>query len=93
MDVAQLLHKLMFIAHIEIVIALLPEVIRASDQVPRDALLQRFDRIGERAVLGFVEKQMNVLRHDDIAVDPKSESISHTFEPSFKCFLREFCDE
>jgi len=48
MNVAQLFHKLRVISDVEIVVALLPEMIRIANQTPRYSLLQRFQRISQR---------------------------------------------
>jgi len=45
MDVSQFFHELRMIPNIEIVIALLPEVLGFADQPPRDSLLQGLDGI------------------------------------------------
>jgi hypothetical protein len=107
MNVMELLYKLRMIANVEIIIALLPEVIGFSDQTPRHALLQRLQSIGERALLRFAEsvrvptqakirlewatvgvrladEKMNVLGHDNIAIDAKAECDAHAFESVFK---------
>ena len=49
MNVAKLLHELAVIADIEIVIALLPEVLGLADQSPRNSLLEGLDDIRERS--------------------------------------------
>jgi hypothetical protein len=45
MDVVKLLYELLMIANVEIVVALLPEMVGVSDQTPRHSLLQRLDGI------------------------------------------------
>jgi hypothetical protein len=45
MNVVQLLHELRMVAHIEIVISLLPEMGSIANKPARDALFQRLDRI------------------------------------------------
>src|ERR1700740_1190054 len=51
MNVAELLNKLRIIANVEIVVALLPEMLWVPEQAPGHSLLQRFDGIGECVVL------------------------------------------
>lgn len=51
MNVVELLYKLLMIANIEVVVALLPEMLGLSDQTPRYSLFQRLQSIGERALL------------------------------------------
>ena len=46
MNVVELLYKLRMIANVEIVVALLPEMVGVSDQSPCHSLLQRRDGIG-----------------------------------------------
>ncbi len=80
MDVTEFLHKLAIVPDVEIVITLLPEMLGLADQAPRHALLQRLESIGEHAALGFVDQQVNMLGHDHISVNAKSETAPHTFE-------------
>ena len=47
MNVVELFHKLRMIANVEIVVALLPEMVGVSDQTPCHSLLQRLQSIGE----------------------------------------------
>ncbi len=53
MKVAQLLHKLRVISNVEVVVPLLPEMIRITNQTPRYPLLQGLQRIGQRVRLRF----------------------------------------
>jgi hypothetical protein len=46
MNVMKLLYKLRMIANVEIVVALLPEMVGVSDQTPRHSLLQRLEGFG-----------------------------------------------
>src|ERR1043166_6965805 len=46
MNVVELLDKLRMIAHVEVVIALLPEMVGVSDQTPCYSLLQRLEGVG-----------------------------------------------
>lgn len=55
MNIVELLDKLWVIPDVEVVVALLPEMIGVSDQTSRDTLLQRFQCVGERELLGPVE--------------------------------------
>ncbi len=55
MYVTQLLHKLPVISNIEIVVPLLPEMLRIANQTPRYALLQRLQCIGQRIPLRFAK--------------------------------------
>jgi len=50
-NIAQLLNKLRIIANVEIVVPLLPEMLRVPKQAPGYSLLQGFEGIGERVVL------------------------------------------
>jgi hypothetical protein len=53
----------------------------------RPTLLQRFYRVGERALSRFAEQQVNVLRHDHIPADAQFETAAHTFQPRLKYLL------
>jgi len=55
MKIAQLFHKLRVISNVEIVVSLLPEVLRIANQTPRYSLLQRLQRIGQRIPLCFAK--------------------------------------
>jgi len=84
MDISKLLHKRTFIADIKIIVALLPEMLRLADQSSRYPLLQRFQRVGERALPRLGKQQVNVLGHHYIAVDAESETASHTLQRSLE---------
>ena len=56
MNIAQLFYKLRVISNVEIVVPLLPEMIRFANQTPRYSLLQRLQRIGQRILLWFAEQ-------------------------------------
>ncbi len=84
MNISKFFHKLRFIPNIEIVVALLPEMLGFTDQSPRYSLLQRLDRVGEIVLLRFAEQQVNVFGHDYITVDAKFESEAHTLERSLE---------
>jgi hypothetical protein len=50
MNITQFLSKLLVVSNVEIVIPLLPEMLRAADQAPRYSLLQRPQRICQRSL-------------------------------------------
>jgi hypothetical protein len=75
------------IADVEVVVALLPEMLRITDQAPRHTLLEGFERVGERSLLWFAEQQVNVFRHDDVAVDAQMEAAPDTLEGEFEDLL------
>jgi len=78
MNVTQLLQKLRVISNVEIVIPLLPEMIRIANQTPRYSLLQRLQRIGQRILFRFAEQQVNMLWRDYVPVNLKSETATHS---------------
>jgi len=80
MNIAQFFHKLRVIPNIEIVVPFLPEMIRIANQAPRYSLLQRLPRIGQRVPRRFAEQQVNMLRHDDVAVNLKLEAAPHALQ-------------
>src|SRR5260370_4145583 len=57
MNIAQLFHKLRVISNVEIVVPLLPEMLRIANQTPRYSLLQRLQRIRQRILLWFAEQE------------------------------------
>ena len=84
-NVLQLVPETLGRADVVIVIALLPEVLRACDQPSRYSLLQRFQSLGQRPALRFAEQQVDVLRHHDVAVDAQTEVASHAFQRRLEC--------
>ena len=80
MNLSQLLHKLRMVAEIEVVAALLPEVISRADQSSRDTLFERLDRACEPVALRFADEQVDVLGHDDIAKHPQPEAASDALQ-------------
>jgi hypothetical protein len=65
----------------------LPEVSGPVDQSPRHALLQRLERIGERFLSGFADQQVDVFRHDNVAIDAQLETPSDALKRNFKRML------
>ncbi len=80
MNVPQLFHKLRVISNIEIVVSLLPEMIRGANQTARHSLLQRFQRIGQRISFRFAEQEVQMLGHDDVPVNLKPETAPHALQ-------------
>ena len=91
MNVAQLLYKLRVISNVEIVVPLLPEMLFPTQakiglewathfwkQPPRYSLLQQLQRIGQRIFVRLAEQQVDVLRHDHVPVNLKSETATYS---------------
>ena len=74
MNIAKLLHKLRIISNVEIVVPLLPEMLRIANQTPRYSLLQRLQRIGQSILLRFAQQEMNMLGHHHVPVNLKPET-------------------
>jgi len=68
------------ISNVEIVIPLLPEMIRIANQTPRYSLIQRLQRVSQGMVLRFAEQEVNMLRHDHISVNLKPEAAPHALQ-------------
>jgi hypothetical protein len=68
------------ISNVEIVIPLLPEMIRIANQTPRYSLIQRLQRVSQGMVLRFAEQEVNMLGHDHISVNLKPEAAPHTLQ-------------
>ena len=62
MNIAKLLHKLRVISNVEIVVPLLPEMLRIANQAPRYSLLQRLQRIGQRSL--FCQANRRLIQAD-----------------------------
>ncbi len=84
MNISQLFNMLRSIPNIEIIVALLPKVLGPADQSARHALLQRFDRVRKFGVFGFAKEQMDVFRHDNIAVNAHPKTFSNPFQRNLK---------
>jgi hypothetical protein len=67
MDVADFFYEFGCGEDVEIVVAGLPEVVAGAFEEFGGLSLENSDGGGEDAVLGFAEKEMNVLGHDDMA--------------------------
>ena len=80
MNIAQLFHKLRVISNVEIVVPLLPEMIRIANQTPRYSLLQRLQRIGQRVLWRFTKQEVNMLGHDYIAINAELVATSDTLQ-------------
>ena len=80
MNIAKLFHKLRVISNVEIVVPLLPEMLRITNQTPRYSLLQRLQRIGQRFLLWFAEQEVNMLRHDYVPINLKPETAPHALQ-------------
>ena len=84
MDVTQLLLKLSMTANIEVVVPLLPKMLRITYQASRYALLERLDRVCEGCSPWLIDQQVDVLGHHDISVDAKHETATDAVERVFK---------
>ena len=80
MNITQRLGKLIVVADVDIVIAPLPEALCFPDQAARDALLERFDRDGERVSVRLAHQEMDMFGHDDVSEHPQAISAPDAFE-------------
>ena len=90
MKIPQLFLKLSAIPYIEVVVALLPEVIFLADHAAGDALLQTLHGIRQRRALRLTQQQVDVFRHHNISEDAKGKLAPHTLQ-SFLKNLRRSC--
>jgi len=93
MNVSKFFHELRFIPNIEIVVALLPEMLSLADQSPRYSLFQRLYRVGESLLARLAEQQVNVFGHDHITVDAKFETEAHPLQRGLKNLPGDGCRE
>ena len=84
MDVAQLLKKLAGVADVEVIVAMLPEVVGVANQTARDSLLERLKGHGQRLAERFTHQQMHMFRHDNIAIDAQRVASTHPLQSCFK---------
>ena len=84
MNIPQLLHKLPMVADIEVVVSLLPEMLVFSNESARDSLFQRFNCVRKCFPLRFTQKQMHMLRHDNISVHAQIVAAPDTFQCHFE---------
>jgi len=81
MNVAELLGELALAPHVEVVVARLPERLRgAQRQSARDRLLERLQRLCEPPLFRFAHQQVDVLGHDDEAIDEQSVFVAHCLQ-------------
>jgi hypothetical protein len=84
MDVMELLQELLMIANVEIVVALLPEMIGVSNQTPRYALLQGFEGIRQGVPFRLAYQKVDVFRHDNVSIDAHAETAAHALKSALK---------
>src|SRR6266542_4159494 len=77
-DVAQLFHKLLVVAHVAVIVAALPH--RPAYGAPSHAYLERLQRAAQHAVLGLAHQQVDVLRHQHIAIEPDAACAPHPLQ-------------
>jgi hypothetical protein len=68
-DVTQLLLELLFIADIEVVVALLLEVLSLIYQSSRYSLLERLERFVESCIVRLGGEQVYMIGHNNVTVD------------------------
>ena len=83
MHVVELLCTLVIAVHIEVVIPRLPESPLVAP--PSDGKLQRLETNSQRPMGRFADKQMNMLRHNNIPNDFKLNSAADPLQ----CILKE----
>jgi hypothetical protein len=83
MYVAEFLDAFAFRADIEVVIAQLPKGFNGFEMTG-DGLLEGLDCLGQRLLLRFCHKEMDMFRHDDIAKDIEVVTSACLFERGFK---------
>ena len=96
MNVAQLFGEFALAPHVKVVITRLPERLRgAQRQSARDRLLERLQRLCEPHLFRFAHQQVDVLGHDDEAIDEQSVFVAHCLQRSDeevpRCGRAEFC--
>jgi hypothetical protein len=80
MDVAELFHEFGFKADIEVVVALLPEMLRIPDETACHSLLQRLQRVCEELLLGLTDQKVDMIRHHYIPINSYAIGASHPFQ-------------
>ncbi len=87
MSVPKLFYELSMIPNVEIVVRLLPEVGGLASQSSQHTLFQRLERVSERSSSRFTDQQMDVFRHNNIAVDAQPETPPDLLKRNFKRML------
>src|SRR5579863_3888940 len=59
-------------------------MLRVANQTPRYSLLQGLYRIRPRISFRLADQQVNMLRHDHVPVNPKSEAAPHPLQSRFE---------
>ena len=78
MNIAQLFHKLALVAHVAVIVALLPKNTRPQTLGERQ--LQIVHSICQKSALRLTQQQVHVLGHDDVSVDAQGEATAHLFQ-------------
>lgn len=87
MEGTQLFGKFIMRLDVEVVIPLLPEVRRISNQPAGDALHEGFDCHGELVRTRFAQQRMHMAGHDDLYVDADQKCEADALEGGSKTGL------
>src|SRR5579872_1334078 len=83
-DISQFFDALLLAPDIEIVIALLPEMLVASDQPSSDGLLQRLDRGGQCASSRLAHEHVDMFRHHHVCGDKELVTEARSLESALE---------
>jgi hypothetical protein len=87
MNIADHLGASRFTANITVKVAFLPELLALASQLTRSDLLYGLEKLAQEDRGRFVNEQMDVLRHNDIGVDPRLMPCTSLFQHNLESVL------
>jgi len=87
MNVTYHLGASIFATNVAVKVAFLPEFLARASQFARSDLLYGFEKLGHKDRWWLVDKQMDVLGHQDVGVDPRLMSCASQFQYGLHCVL------
>jgi hypothetical protein len=76
-----------FATNVAVKVAFLPELLALASQFARSHLLYGLDKLRHEDRWWLVDEQMDVLRHQDVRVDPRLMSCTSRFQYGLNCLL------
>jgi hypothetical protein len=64
-----------------------PELLLLASQFARSDLLHSFEKLGHEDRWGLVDEQMDMLRHQNVGIDPRLMSRTSQFQYGLNCVL------
>jgi len=87
MDVADHLGASLCTMDVAVIVTLLPKLLALTFQFARSDLLDCFEKLSDENRWWLVDEQMDVLRHQNVGVDPRLMSCASQFKYGLNCVL------